>query len=260
MQEKKDFTLITGASSGIGLELAKVFAQQGHNLILLARSTSVKELARSLQEEFKVRAVGLSYDLSRPANVFEILEEIKDYGFFVDILVNNAGLGDYGLFLEANIAKQLDILAVNVQSLVLLTRLILEEMKKAKHGKILNVSSLLGFFPAPYMSTYSGTKAFILDFSLALRQELAREKIQVSVLCPGPVQTAFFEKNPNIPIKKFWTIDAAYVAKVTYKDFMFKNKAIIIPGWKHKMLLFAARLLPINLLTYLVSNFFAQKV
>lgn len=257
-QSSKDFTLITGSSSGIGLELAKVFAKNGHNLILVARSLEIKKIAKDLEEKFQIRAIGLSYDLSLTTNIQKMLTEIEDYGFFIQILVNNLGIGDYAKFIQSQQEKQIEIIDTNLKNMLILTKLVLTKMQKANYGKILNVSSLLGYTPSPYMSVYAASKAFILSFSLALRQELTRQNIQVSVLCPGPVETNFFVKN-SIPVEPFWLIPASYLAENTYKAF-FKNQAVIVPSYKHKLLLFFIKILPKNLLSFIIFTFFSKKV
>lgn len=188
----KEYTLITGASSGIGYEMAKQLAAKNINLILVARS---EEKLLQLQAELKkVHLIEVEYflfDLSEPNSAQDLYLAIKERGFQVSGLINNAGFGDYGNFTEMSLKKDEEMIAVNVTALVGLTKLFGADMVKAKKGRILNVASLLSFLPFPYYSVYSATKSFVLAFTETIAAELQGTGVTVTALCPGTVETAF---------------------------------------------------------------------
>jgi short-subunit dehydrogenase len=184
--------LITGASSGIGLELAKCFAAGKSDLILVARNTAAMEtLAAGLRREHKIEIHVITADLSRPESPQQIFDELKGRGTNVDVLVNNAGFGLLGGFAELPLDRQLEIIQVNVAALVALTGLFLPGMLQRKRGGILNVGSVAGFLPGPNMAVYYASKAFVLSFSEALHEELRGTGVGVTNLCPGPTGTNF---------------------------------------------------------------------
>jgi uncharacterized protein len=184
--------LLTGASTGIGLEMAKQLAAKKFNLILVARSF---EKLQALQSELKtkegIEVTIFAKDLSNKENAISLYNEIKKEGIVVDILVNNAGVGLYGEFIKTSLETELDMIELNVSSLVALTKLFAQDMVTRKSGKIMNVASLLSFLPFPYYSVYSATKAFVLAFSETIAAELEGTGVIVSTLCPGPVDTPF---------------------------------------------------------------------
>lgn len=186
--------LITGASSGLGAEFAAQLAAQGHDVVLVARSGDrLDALAERLTAEHGVRAHALVQDLAEPDAARRLAERLTERGLTVDLLVNNAGFGTCGRFEEISKARDHDQLMVNVVALVDLTHELLPGMLERGHGAVLNVASNAGFQPAPYFAVYGAAKAFVLNFGLALRQEYRRRGIRVLTLCPGPVETAFFE-------------------------------------------------------------------
>ena len=238
--------LITGASSGIGLELAKCFAADGSDLILTARSTdALEKLAAELRKEFSIQATVLTADLVQseaPANIFS---EVKGRGLTVDVLVNNAGFGLHGAFAGLPLKRQMEIVAVNVAALVELTGLFLPGMIARKSGGILNVGSVAGFVPGPNMAVYFASKAFVLSFSEALHEELRGSGVHVTDLCPGPTETNFSEvarghHQRQRPVKK---MSAAVVAEIGHEDFR-NAKNLSIPGAGNKFLSFAPRFGP----------------
>jgi len=208
--------LITGASSGIGLELAKCFAADGCRLVLVARNTAALEkLAEELQLSHKIETRVLPADLSLPETPKRIFEELRSANITVDVLVNNAGFGLQGVFSELPLQRQTEMLRVNIAALTELTRLFLPDMIARRRGGILNVGSVAGFLPGPNMTVYFATKAFVLSFTEALAEELAGSGLTVSVLCPGPTATNFGrvargERKPRI---KAFRMSAEAVAR-----------------------------------------------
>jgi hypothetical protein len=188
----KEYTLITGASSGIGLEIAKQLAAKNQNLILVARSEDKLEaLQKNLRNQFNVDVIYLQYDLSEPNAAQDLFNEIKEHKYLVTGLINNAGFGNYGNFIEMPLKKDEEMIAVNVTALVGLTKLFGADMVKAGKGKIMNVASLLSFLPFPYYSIYSATKSFVLSFTETVSAELEGTGVIVTALCPGTVETPF---------------------------------------------------------------------
>ncbi|MCJ8163582.1 SDR family oxidoreductase [Pontibacter sp. E15-1] len=196
-EEKKEKTvLITGASNGFGMEFAKLFARDGYNLVLVARSTDrLKKLAYELQDEYQLPHVcTITSDLTRPESAQEIYDAVRSSGIKVDVLVNNAGAGVHGFFHETDLEREQAIIQLNVNTPVALTKLFLRDMKLRNEGKILNVASLVSFMPSPLMAIYGATKAFVLSFSEALTNELQDTNITVTALCPGASNTMFFRR------------------------------------------------------------------
>ncbi len=251
--------LITGASSGIGLELAKIFARDGYNLVLVARNLEVLNgLAEEIKTETGSASKVIAVDLSKPSAPMEIYEELQRQGIVVDALVNCAGFGASGLFSEIDMQRQLDMIQVNVVALTELSRLFLKDMLTRRAGKILNVASTAGFQPGPLMAVYYATKAYVLSFSEALAEEARGSDVTVSVLCPGPTRTGFQDKSGLNQSRLFrsrmmGTLDAATVAKAGYRGLM-RNTAVIIPGARNRFLIFAIRFIPRRLLTRVVKR------
>ena len=184
--------LITGASSGIGRDMARVLASKGYNLVLVARNEeALKQLAEELKEKEKIEIETIAMDLSIIENCKEIHKKVQN----VDILINNAGFGDCGNFTKTSLEKEISMINTNIVAYHILMKLYLIDMKAKGSGKILNVASIAGFMPGPLMSTYYATKAYIVRISESIREELKKEKskVQISILCPGPVSTNFNE-------------------------------------------------------------------
>jgi len=186
--------LITGASNGFGMEFARLFAEDGFNLVLVARSTErLRELGYQLQDEHQLEHVCIiTSDLSKPEAPQEVYDKVKQSGIKVDVLVNNAGAGVYGEFAETDLEHELGIMQLNMNTTVHLTKLFLQDMKQRNEGKILNLASVASFMPSPLMTIYAATKAFILSFSEGLANELKETNITVTALCPGASNTMFF--------------------------------------------------------------------
>jgi short-subunit dehydrogenase len=184
--------LITGASGGIGKELALIHAAKGGDLVLVARSADALEtLQEELKITYKVNVDIISEDITANQAPQRIYDTIKSKGIKIDYLINNAGVGGFGAFHERSIKDELNMLHLNIEALVVLTHLFLPEMIERKSGKILNVSSIAGFLPGPLMTTYYATKAFVNSFSFGLAQEVRKHGVTVTALCPGPLKTNF---------------------------------------------------------------------
>ncbi len=243
--------LITGASSGIGLELAKLFARESHDLALVARShDTLKHIAENLQQTYGVQVKCYTKDLSVSSTPEEIFEALQSEGGNIDVLVNNAGFGWRGEFAKMNAADALEMIQVNITSLTHLTRLFLPGMIDRKRGKILNIASTAAFQPGPLMATYYASKAYVLNFSLALSEELHGTGVTVTAFCPGPTITGFGKRagfTNEIIFNGAFSMDASDVALDGYKGLM-KEKQLVISGWKNwlgtQLVRFLPRILP----------------
>lgn len=247
--------LITGASSGIGYELAHLFAKDGFQLVLVARSQDrLMKLAGELKEKYKAPAAILPKDLSHPLSPSEIFIELQERSIHIDVLVNNAGFGNHGLFSETNLSDELEMIRVNVTSLVHLTKLFLKDMLTKRDGKILNVASTAAFQPGPFMAIYYAAKAFVLSFSEALSEELIGTGVSVTCLCPGPTQSDFQKRAglQDILLLRGKMMDSKIVAEAGYKGLM-RNKTLVIPGLQSKFFAFLIRFSPRNWVTRIVK-------
>lgn len=228
--------LITGASSGIGLELARLFAAAGSDLILVARREGqLGELADELRASYDVTVRVLPADLSQPASPVAICEVLNGTGIDVDILVNNAGFGARGAFTELSIARQLQMMQVNMTTLVELTRRLVPGMVDRGWGGVLNVASTAAFQPGPYMAVYYASKAFVLSFTEALAGELADTAINVTCLAPGPTATGFgaIAGVEDTPLFKAGVMEASKVAWAGYRG-LRRGKTLVVPGLRNK--------------------------
>ena len=229
--------LITGASSGIGKDMALYLASLGYELILVGRNKAKLE---ELQNNLKVSSQIIIADLSDATKVKEIYIMTKNED--IDILINNAGFGDFGKFYETDLNNEIDMINTNVVAVHLLTKLFLRDMQKRDSGYILNVASSAAFGPGPLMATYYATKAYVNNLTEAINEELRREKSNVFIcsLCPGPVDTNFNNvAKVHFSVKPMTSSEVAHYAI----DQMFKKKVVIIPGFKMKMALFGRRFL-----------------
>lgn len=229
--------LVTGASSGIGLEIARYLDQLGYQLILVSRNKDkLEEFASTLNQKPKI----IIMDLLVESNVKSLYVLTKNED--IDILVNNAGFGDFGVFTETELSKELDMIDLNIKSVHMLTKMFLREMTKKNHGYILNVASSAAFQPGPLMATYYSTKAYVLHLTEAIWYELKKQKskVHISCLCPGPVDTNF----NNVAGVKF-SVKPLTPEKVAHYavDKMFKKKLVIVPGFKMKCAKFFGRFL-----------------
>ncbi len=252
--------LITGASGGLGFDLATLLAKDGKNLILVARnSEKLEQRARELKS-YDVNVDIIVSDLSKPGSAVELYKDIKTLGRQVDLLINNAGVGLFGKFTETDIQQELDMLYLNINSLTHLTKLVLPEMTARGKGRIMNVASTAAFQPGPLMAVYYASKAYVLSFSEAIEDELKETGITVSALCPGPTRTDFSSR-ANLGKSKLFdggTMDSMTVATAGYEGFM-KGKSVIIPGAQNKILAKSIRFLPRKLVTATVRRMQAEK-
>ncbi len=233
MTQSRPGALVTGASSGIGYELAKILAREGHDVALVARSVDqLQKIATDLMDDFGVRAIVVAADLSDPGTPDRIFDRLQEAEFRVDVLVNNAGFGTIGRFVRSDVGAQVDMVEVNISALTHLTRLYSEQMAERRQGRIMNVASTAAFQPGPFMAVYFATKAYVLSFSEALAEELRHSGVTVTALCPGPTVTGFQKRAgmERAPIGgRMVTGDAASVARVGYAG-MMKGRRVVIPG------------------------------
>jgi short-subunit dehydrogenase len=241
----KQTVLITGASSGIGYELSKLFAREGNDVILVARS---HEKLEAVAGELKGNATVIPADLAAPEAAQALYKKLLETERRVDVLVNNAGFGSVGPFVETKLEDEQQMIQVNITALVTLSRLFLPGMLLRKSGGILNVASTASFQPGPYMATYYATKAFVLSFSHAIAEEAARENVTVTALCPGPTLTQFQQRagvqySPLFSSRLMKVMSAADVAQAGYDGFR-AGKRVIVPGFRNKVTSFGTRLFP----------------
>lgn len=244
--------LVTGASSGIGLELATLLARDRNDLVLVARTRErLEHVARGLGDEYGVKASVLPADLADPGAPARIAREIAGLGISIDVLVNNAGFGLHGLFAELPLESQLEMIRVNVTGLTHLAGLLLPGMLERRRGRILNVASTAAFQPGPLMAVYYATKAYVLSFSEALASETAGTGVTVTALCPGPTMTEF-QKRAGTERTALFTgplvLDAPSVALAGYRG-LLRGKPLVVPGLGNKALVQALRISPRRLVT-----------
>lgn len=257
---KPQTALTTGASSGIGLELATLFAQDGINVVLVARNRErLEALAADLRSQFGVMVTVMAQDLAQPTAPEAIVRELQSQQIAVDFLVNNAGTQVYGPIQDTDVAQQLALIQVNLTALTHLTMLLLPEMLKRGSGRILNVASTGGFAPAPLNAIYCATKAYVLSFSEAIARDLEHTGISVTCLCPGPTRTDFARRADIEDIRLFRAgkMDAHRVAQVGYAS-MMKGKTTIVPGLFNKLLVLSIRFTPRRLVTRLGKYLMAR--
>jgi len=242
----QETALITGASAGIGWELARLFAADGSRLVLVARRKDrLEQLAVQLQQEHGIEVHVLAQDLADPAAPQAICDRLGADGLEVDVLVNNAGFGSAGAVAELPAQRQVDMVQVNVGALTHLTRLFLPGMLQRGRGGVLNVGSTAGFQPGPFMAVYYATKAYVLSFTEALAEELSGTPIKVSCLAPGATDTEF-ERQAGLEDKllfRLGTMDVQTVARAGYRGFR-RGQVIVIPGLKNRFGAFSVRLAP----------------
>ena len=228
--------LITGASSGIGRDMARYMSKLGYDLVLVARN---EEELLKIKEELKTEIQIITADLSIKEECYKIYEKARD----IDILINNAGFGVFGEFVNTDLEKEINLIETNITAVHILTKLYLKDMVKKNKGHILNVASIAGFMPGPLMAAYYGSKNYIVALTRGINKELKKSysKVKMSLLCPGPVNTNF----NNVANVKFKVkaLSSEYVAKYAV-DKMLKGKLIIIPGLLIKIAKFLAKISP----------------
>jgi short-subunit dehydrogenase len=247
MKSNGKCALITGGTSGIGLELARCFAKDGYSLVIVARDEQeLQQTAGELQSSYGVEVTTIAKDLFDEQASQEVYDEVKQKGLEVSALVNNAGQGEYGFFWETAIERDIDIVRLNIIAPIFLTKLFVKDMIARGEGKILNLASLVSKNPAPLFSVYSASKAFVYSWSIALRNELADKGIVVTTLLPGATETDFFRKAGMLNTKEYQEYshdEPADVARTGYEALM-NNEEKVIAGGKNKMMATMANVTP----------------
>ncbi len=240
--------LITGASSGIGRDMARILHKTGHRLFLVARR---EDLLKNLKKELDGKPEVIVLDLSSTENCFELYEKLKDKN--IDVLINNAGFGVFGEFDKTPLDRELEMIDVNIRALHILTKLFLPDFEKKNFGYILNIASSAAFLPGPLLSSYYASKAYVLRLTQAIFEELRRKKskVYIGALCPGPVDTEF-NRTAGVSFN-LKSLTSKAVAEYAIKK-MFKRKPVIIPGFVMKMGTFFQRFAPTKLLLKISYN------
>lgn len=245
--------LITGASNGLGRDFAIKLAKEGYDLVLVARSKDkLLKLKDEINNDVKIEVM----DLSIKDNVLQLYEKYKNK---IDLLINNAGYGECGLFYKTDLNTELNMIDLNIVSLHILTKLFLSDFVKRDSGQILNVASLASFEPGPLMATYYATKSYVYNLTMAIYEELRREKsnVKVSVLCPGPTDTGFNDRaHVHFGVK---ALTSDYVTKYTINK-LKKNKLLIIPSIRMKLTVFFVRFAPRKILLKIIYNVQERKL
>jgi short-subunit dehydrogenase len=250
--------LITGASGGIGLEFARIFAREGWDLVLVARGAAkLEEVAAGLRGSTGRSARVIVCDLAVDGAADDVYDQLHSQGVRIDALVNNAGFSTYGRFDQTPVVPDLEEIHVNIIALTHLTKLFVRSMLAAGDGYILNVASTAGFSPGPFMAVYYASKSYVILFSEALADELRGSGVSVTALCPGATKTGF-QTRGNIPATMLFrsggTADAARVARAGY-DAMIARKALVIPGAMNAFMAFGSRFVPRSMLTAIARRF-----
>lgn len=245
--KRNQTALITGASGGIGYELAKLFARDGYDLVLVARTKEMLlDAARELERKFGTSCRVMARDLTLASAPQEIANELKAESIQIDVLVNNAGYGGSGPFWQTSLERELRMIQLNIASLTHLTKLLLPGMLERRQGKILNVASTAAFQPGPLMAVYYATKAYVLSFSEAIANELKGTGVTATALCPGPTRTGFQETagiQQTRLIHSGIIMDAQQVARIGYRG-LLQGKTVVIPGFWNKIGVLLIRLAP----------------
>jgi short-subunit dehydrogenase len=236
--------IITGASQGIGHEFARLFAADGHHLVLVARDEPrLREIAVELQSRHDVKVLVLPKDLARPEAATEIFDQLKHEQVQVNVLVNNAGFSNAGAFAALEWQRHYELLQVNVTALAQLTHFFLKPMVARGEGRILNVSSIAGFLPGPYQAMYYASKAFVHLFSQAIAEEVSGTGVTVTTVYPGITRSKFHDRAGVHRADNFLMMDAARVAKIGYRG-LLAGKRTVITGWQNKLIVGLAKNLP----------------
>ncbi len=255
MRSTAKTALVTGASAGLGTHFARLFAQDGHDVVLVARRRDkLDQLATELREVYGIHPTVIAADLTDPTAPPHLHEELTRAGIEVEFLVNNAGVGTSGAFAELDLARELDLIELNVKALTHLTGLVLPGMITRRSGRILNVGSLAGFLPGPFMATYYASKAYVLNFTEALAHELRGTGVTATVLCPSPTATEFAQVAGVENAALFASsADAASVALCGYRA-MLKGKTLAVPGVKVRLALESLRVSPRSVMRILAAH------
>lgn len=251
------YALVTGATSGIGYEFARLLAKDGYNLVIVARMPVIlDEVAIELSEDYGVKVVPLMKDLFQPEAAVEVYEAVKSRGITVDILINDAGQGEYGKFVDIDLSRDIDLINLNVMSLVVLTKLFLRDMLDRNEGKILQLASVVGKIPSPLMAVYSGTKAFVHIFTESLIQEVKDTNVTITALLPGATDTDFFHKAHEQDSKLYKETDLADPAKVARDGYeaLMEGESKVVSGTKNKMQVAMAAVTPDETLSKMMKK------
>lgn len=256
----KQTALITGASGGIGLELAREFAKDGYNLVLVARSKDkLESIAQDFAKQYNISAIVIAKDLSKASAPDELYNELKTQGIQIDALVNNAGFATYGKFVEIPLEKELQEMQLNMVTLTHLSKLFGKDMVARKNGKILNIASTAAFQPGPLMAVYYATKAYVLSFSEALANELEGTGVTVTVLCPGPTESGFQERaamQESKLVQKGGMVRMMTSEEVAAQGYEAtkRGQTIVIPGFSNQLGTMLPRFLPRKMVTRTVRG------
>jgi hypothetical protein len=243
--------LVTGASAGIGAELARQFADRGHDVVLVARrEEALRRAADSYEARFGVQAHVVARDLASREGCDALHDELRERGIEVDYLVNNVGVGTHGHFLDIDADRDLDQLQLNVVTPTYLTKLFGPAMRERGFGGVLNVASTAAFQPGPFMAVYYATKSYVLSLSEALHEEFAPDGVTVTALCPGPVKTEFQERAGNTDatigqedagLLRWQTVEAVADAGISGLE---EGRAVVVPGLEYRLLAVATKVVP----------------
>ena len=243
------YALITGATSGIGNGFAQLLAQDGINLVIIARNENrLEEVKTDLEKKYSINVFALARDLANPEAPSEVFKILKQEGIVLSILVNNAGFNVHGLFEETDLEDELKMIRLHIVAVTEMTKLFLKQRSRQVKNKILNVSSIAGMVPGPLVSVHFATRAYILSFSLALSNEYKGSDVHLTCLCPGPTKSAFFDRArmSNVRLasgKPIKLMNAMTVAAIGYNA-LKKRKVIVVPGYRNKLLAFMASVAP----------------
>jgi uncharacterized protein len=250
-------TLITGASSGIGLELAYINAQKGNNAVLIARNNKrLEEIKHEIENKYKTKVYIIAKDLSIKNAPLDVYTELKQKNIQIDYLINNAGFGDYGMFTETSWEKEEQMINLNISALTQFTKLFLKDMVARGNGKIMNVASIASFIPGPLMAVYFATKSYVLHFSEAINNEVQGKGVTITALCPGPTESGFqnaaaMQESKMFEGKKIPS--SLEVAKYGY-DAMIKGKSVAVHGFMNNIMVNSVRFTPRNLIVKIVRS------
>lgn len=243
----KKTVVITGASGGIGRELSERYAKKGYDLFLLSRDErKLQRVKETLEEDYGIRVGYFPIDLAKPGSAKQAFEEMQNRGLQVDLLINNAGFGLVGKFLETNAQREMDMIHLNITTLVELTKYVLPQMKQRGSGHIVNIASIAGFFPGPYMAVYYATKSFVVSFSEAISEELKSTGVSITCICPGPTISGFQKEAEmgQLRLLRFNNVmTAPKVADLTIKA-IEKRRVIVAIGLYNKLMIFLPRITP----------------
>jgi short-subunit dehydrogenase len=260
--ERRPIAIITGASSGIGRDLAELFARDGHDLILVARrKDALERLARSLSDRYGVSCDPFVADLSRRLEREHLVARIRTVDQHIDALVNNAGLGTHGYFRETDLERELELIEVNVAAVTHLTKCVLPGMVERRRGRILNVSSVAAFQPGPLMAVYYASKAFVQSFSEAIAEELEGSGVTVTAVVPGPTITEFHAAaglGPHAPNVGAPAMTSRDVAEAAYRGSV-RGKRVVVAGLRNRVAVLVSRVLSRRSMTRLVRRLQARR-